>query len=109
MQLMQLIINQESANEAKDHRKMQYFIKNGVWKQAVIGDTKVVYNNFVSLGDNLAPNLVDQMVGNSSLTYLDCSECHIDIGEAMLFGVGDYDSEYCYLCKDCLAKALDLF
>lgn len=105
---MQLITKQEIANEAKDHWKMQYF-KNGAWKQAAIGDTEVVYNNLVSLGDNPAPNLVDQAIGNSSWTSLGCSECHKEVTEVILFGVVDYDSEYCYLCKDCLAKALDLF
>ena len=61
------------------------------------------------LGNNPAPNLVDQAIGNSSWTHLGCSECNTDVDEAVLFGVVDYDSEYCYLCKDCLAKALDLF
>ena len=108
MQLMQLIIKRDISNEAKDRWTMQYF-KNGTWKRAVIGDTEVVINNLVSLGDNPAPNLVDQVIVNSSWTHLGCSECHIDVDEAMLFGVVDYDSEYCYLCKDCIAKALGLF
>ena len=105
---MQLITKQEIANEAKDHWKMQYF-ENGAWLRSISGDTEVVYNNLVSLGDNPAPNLVDQLIGNYSWTRLECSECHADVDEAVLFGVVDYDSEYCYLCKDCLAKALDLF
>ena len=108
MQLMQIVIKQESINEANDHCKMRYF-KNGTWKRAVIGDTEIVYNNFESLCDNPVLNLVDQVIGNSSWTHLGCSECHTEVDETMLFGVVDFDSEYCYLCKDCLAKALDLF
>ena len=102
---MQLITKQEIANEAKDHWKMQYF-KDGEWYDS---SKEMIYNHLVMLGDNPAPNLVDQAIGNSSLTHLGCSECHTEVDEAVLFGVGDYDSEYCYLCKDCLAKALDLF
>lgn len=102
---MQLITKQELANEAKDHWKMQYF-KDGVWFDS---NKEMIYNHLVILGNNPAPNLVDQAIGNSCWTHLGCSECNTDIGEAMLFGVVDYDSEYCYLCKDCVAKALDLF
>ena len=102
---MQLITKQEIANEAKDHWKMQYF-KDGVWLDS---NKEMIYNHLVMLGNNPAPNLVDQAIGNSSWTDLGCSECNTDVDEAVLFGVVDYDSEYCYLCKDCLAKALDLF
>ena len=102
---MQLITKQELANEAKDHWKMQYF-KDGEWYDS---NKEIIYNHLVMLGNNPAPNLVDQAIGNSSWTHLGCSECNTDVDEAVLFGVVDYDSEYCYLCKDCLAKALDLF
>ena len=102
---MQLITKQEIANEAKDHWKMQYF-KNGEWYDS---NKEMIYNHLVLLGNNPAPNLVDAAIGNSSWTHLGCSECHTDVDEVALFGVVDNDSEYCYLCKDCLAKALDLF
>ena len=102
---MQLITKQEFANEAKDDWKMQYF-ENGKWYDS---NKEMIYNHLVLLGNNPAPSLVDQAIGNSSWTHLGCSECHTDVDEAVLFGVVDYDSEYCYLCKDCLAKALDLF
>ena len=102
---MQLITKQKIANEAKDHWKMQYF-KDGEWYDS---NKEMIYNHLVMLGNNPAPNLVDQAIGNSSWTHLGCSECNTDVDEAVLFGVVDYDSEYCYLCKDCLAKALDLF
>ena len=102
---MQLITKQEIANEAKDHWKMQYF-KGGVWYDS---HKEMIYKQLTLIGDNPAPSLVDQAIGNSSWTSLGCSECNTEVNEAMLFGVVDYDSEYCYLCKDCLAKALDLF
>ena len=102
---MQLITKQEIANEAKDHWKMQYF-KDGKWYDT---NKEMIYNHLVMLGNNPTPNLVDAAIGNSSWTHLGCSECHTDVDEVVLFGVVEFDSEYCYLCKDCLAKALDLF
>ena len=86
-----LITKQEIANEAKDRWKMQYF-ENGAWKLSISGDTEVVYNNLVSLGDNPAPNLVDAAIGNSSWTHLGCSECNTDVDEVVLFGVVEFDS-----------------
>ena len=103
---MQLITKQELANEAKDRWKMQYF-KNGEWYDD--SNKEMIYNHLVLLGHNPAPNLVDAAIGNSSWTRLSCSECHAKVDEVVLFGVVDYDSEYCYLCRDCLVKALDLF
>lgn len=102
---MQLITKQEVANEAKDHWKMQYF-KDGKWYDS---NKELLYKQLQMLGDSPAPNLVDQVIGNSSWTHLGCSECNTDVDEAVLFGAVDYDSEYCYLCKDCLVKALELF
>ena len=101
---MQLITKQEIANEAKDHWKMQYF-KDGKWYDT---NKEMVYKQLTLIGDNPDPELIDAAIGNSSWTSLGCSECHTDVDEAVLFVAG-YDSEYCYLCKDCLAKALDLF
>ena len=49
------------------------------------------------------------MMWLKSWTRLGCSECNTEANEVILFVVVGYDSEYCYLCKDCLAKALDLF
>ena len=105
---MQVITKQEIANEAKDHWKIQYF-KNGEWYDS---NKEMIYNHLVLLGNSPAPSLVNQVIGNSSWTHLGCSECHADVDEAVLFGVVGYegsDSEYCYLCRDCFAKALGLF
>ena len=102
---MQLITKQEIANEAKDHWKLQYF-KGGVWYD---NNKEMIYKQLTLIGDNPDHELIDAAIGNSSWTHLGCSECHKEVNEVILFGVVDYDSEYCYLCKDCLAKALDLF
>ena len=84
---------------------MQDF-KDGKWYD---NNKEMIYKQLTLIGDNPDPELIDAAIGNSSWTHLGCSECNTEVNEVILFGVVDYDSEYCYLCKNCLAKALDLF
>lgn len=103
---MRLITKQHLANITKDRWKAQY-CKKGEW-HTYGGDKEVKYNALIALGDNPSPDDVNEVIGNSSWTNITCSECGESVGSAVELGEVGYDTEYVYVCKDCLTKALGL-
>ena len=99
---MKILTVQELANTAKDRWRIQYFY-DGSWKHG--SDKKTVYENLVSLGDSPTPNQINEVIGNSSWTRLECSECNKEVDTVVVFS--SYDS-YFYLCKKCLNKSTRL-
>lgn len=93
----------------------QYLIDNicSVWKQNYFfagnwryGHNKEeIYNNLVALGDNKTEENIAEVIGNSSWTRLECSECEQDSYSVVTMSVEEYGI---YLCKSCLIKGLEL-
>lgn len=104
---MRLITKQNLANIAKDRWKAQYY-KNGEWYTYCGDDREITYNNLVALGDNPSPDDVNEVIGNNSWTNITCSECKESVDSVVELGEVGYDTEYVYVCKDCLTKALEL-
>ncbi len=63
-----------------------------------------------SKGENITPEEVDEITGNTSWTNVPaCSECRGHAAAVVLIGEDfDYDSMSAYVCKACLGKAADM-
>ena len=95
---MKILTVQELANTAKDSWRRQYFY-DGSWKHG--SDKKTVYENLVSLGENPTPSQINEVIGNSSWTSLECSVCNKEVDTVVI--LSGYDSNL-YICKKRLNK-----
>ena len=99
---MKVLTRQELANKAKDRWKTQYFV-NGIWKYD--DNKRIVYERLDGLDNNPLPEQVNEVIGNTSWTRLECSECNKEVDLVVVFQDSESDS---YICKKCLNKALRL-
>jgi hypothetical protein len=101
---MIILTRQEQADDAPRRWKEQYGC--GRW-----GQDKVEIRELLNaLPKPVDPNEVDRIIGNTSWTYLACSECRKDAEEVVRVGhEPDYESCTAYLCKACAKKAASIF
>ena len=101
---MYLVTRQSLANKAAASWKTQY--------PALLGHHHNTYEKLMGLGPTPDPDAVDAIIGNGTWTCTpSCQGCGASPDELVCF---DYDSEYsdfvhvARICKECLAKALEL-
>ena len=105
---MRLITRAELAKRAAARWKGQYQNWDFTWKYDSGKETS--YNSLLALGENPAPNDVDDVIGNGSWTDIRCDECYSHVESAMQVGEEpDYESATALICKPCLLKALEDF
>jgi len=106
---MDLITRQSRAAEAAQRWKNSYYLSDGRWSELRSGNSKVVYANLVSLGNNPSPDSVDSAIGNASWTRVHCDECNQDVDAVVQLGEApDFESHTACVCPQCLAKAINL-
>lgn len=98
---MRLITRQSLANEAAVRWGNQYPIERWPDKQHILID-------LLALGPSPNPDDVDQVIGNTSWTRVECHECGADADVIELSQEPDYESYTACICKECLSKALSL-
>jgi formylmethanofuran dehydrogenase subunit E len=61
-----------------------------------------IYTQLEQLDDTSTEEDVTRIVGNDSLTRIECSECGESVSEAVAVGDG-------YLCGGCVQRAVEIF
>ena len=103
---MRKITKNSRANEVLAGWKRQYG-EGTYWQEDE--EKQDILDKLENLGVNPFPDDVDSVIGNDSWTRTKCDECNASNVDVIQIGQDpDYESSTAEICKDCLAKALDL-
>lgn len=102
---MKYISRQTQANSTASRWRCQYSGRIGMQ-----GDDKdFVYQELMRLGSSPKPESIEKIVGNTSWTSIQCSECKKDVQRVIQLGdEPDYESNTALVCEYCLKEALQL-
>jgi len=105
---MRIISRKLRAMQAAQAWRSQYFV-GAQWGRTVSGDTKVVYDKLVSLGNSPKPEKVNEVIGNDSWTNVHCHECGQKVDKVVQVGEPeDYQSATAGICASCATNAFEL-
>jgi hypothetical protein len=78
-------------------------------KEGMPADKGIIYHALLKLGASPSPDAVDEAIGNTSWTGIDCDACGKRVERAVMVGQEpDYESCTATICGDCLAEAAAL-
>lgn len=105
---MKLITQEQLCYNVAERWKNQYF--DAKWASVISGNSKIIYDQLVALGDHPKPKDIDRIIGNDSWTTVPtCDKCGKKSKTIIEFCENaDYDAPHAYICKKCLNKALML-
>lgn len=90
-------------------RYKQIYCTNGNWRDCFFGIAKNHRKHYELLKKAATEDEIENIIGNTSWTRNECSECEKDV--KILVRVGgkpNYESATAYLCFSCIEKALKL-
>jgi len=87
-------------------RWRQQYYRSGAWG-GYTGDARLIYEKLSALNlDSATRQEVDDIIGNSSWTVIQCGGCQRDVEVAAEVGeLPDWESATVILCAECIALA----
>lgn len=102
---MKLITNDNKAKTTAERWIKQFFDPHrNRWDFEEEGYHKARYEQLVALGENITPEDVARIIGNSSWASCTCDECGLSVESVIL--LGEYSEQY-RICLNCLLEAVD--
>lgn len=102
---MKIISKQSLAEDAKDRWYHQYRHQIDGTKPSYHNDKRDIYQSLCNITD-VTPENVNEAIGNSSWTMLNCNQCSQEVDCVIELGEPeDYESRTVIMCHDCLIEA----